>query len=625
MPRVHIGDNIYQPHPVSLEETARRILASGIFGGLRLPMEEVLARMKESLSEEERERIENAGDQELEVFKRLALTILDMYEETLSKAEEKYKEVLAGTGAPKSRVIEKKIKQVREQFNKVRQKLSKLDYTRDTHGVASSLAKAIVALGLVETITEEFYKTRDVVAKLGRGEGITWREARELVKFYDVKDISHLVYPKKIWIPPVRPLGRYAEIFEKLGMGNATFLSVSRRAVALSTYKFQVAFHLDKEIDLPEDVDTMLIDLSKLGEKAFHKIAKHGLEISVTSEGFKAKVKDTVYDVNLSQDLLFYNDKLIEAGTDFFKGSYGVLEYNRETGKLFNKLSTSIKLTSTGDLVVDETPDKIYVLPARFMGLKLAEAKTADDKLPVVDLDGEQVKFLGLVMEQSKGRLAVGDAGGYGLVLLEFTDKTGVKTSANIVSGLDFAWNIEEVNVIKVKPRPYLSAFIKAYTRSYTRILPVPILVTSKGDLLITGWNNLIYMAPEPVELDKPVEINLEFYSQLSRLIDLGIIPVELVDDEETAEKAARAVEIHDFISKAEPVETYQISKTNRLSELAGLPDHVADLIFELNRDLGYKGKAKINVYKYGREGTSMMILEAIIKGNVRIVKILPA
>ena len=209
--------------------------------------------------------------------------------------------------------------------------------------------------------------------------------------------------------------------------------------------------------------------------------------------------------------------------------------------------------------------------------------------------------------------------------MLEFTDKTGVKTSANIVSGLDFAWNIEEVNVIKVKPRPYLSAFIKTYTRSYTRILPVPILVTSKGDLLITGWNNLIYMAPEPVELNKPVRINLKFYSQLSRLIDLGIIPVEPVDDEETAEKAAHAVEIHDFISKAEPVETYQINRTNRLAELASLPVHVADLIIELNRDLGYKGKAKINVYKYGREGTSMMILEAIIKGNVRIVKILPA
>ena len=629
MPTVRPGLNTYPQPRDSFEETARRVLDFEGFRGVDLPKEEIIARMRESISEEERKRIENAGNPELEIFKIVAFTILDMYEEKLKRLEEKYRKFLADFGAPRSRLIEKKIKLAREEFNKVKQAVSSLDSSQsNTKRVTYKVSGTRLLVHRVKELIRDLYELRDIVAKLGRGEGITWREARELVNLYDIREISHLVYPKKIKVPPVKLLEKYAKMFEKLYIEPSGDIEIYRRAIEVSANNLRVRIELDREVELPEDVEALNVDLHGLRVEALYEIAKHGLEISVTSEGFKASIGGKAVNLDLFLDIFFHEDPLAGIEAELARGSYGVLEYTRETGRVFQTYSESgVTLATTGDLVIDCIIESCYVLPARVIGMKPLEVKTNDGKLSLLDIGWEETSLLSLMMAESRGRLLVGSTKDYGVVKIDFKDKGGVGVTAYyFIYDLEYArryesWRIDEVNIVKVKPAPYLGEFIKAYTSPGSRRQALPLLVTHDGILLIINQDGYIYMAPASTVISKPVRVDTRFYNSMLNLIDLGIVPVDPVKDKKAGERVARAIEAYEIIKQSAPVEYYEVKKPSSQEGMEGLPSYVVKLARTVYGDLGYKGRLKVNVYEHEEEGVAVRVVEGVIGRGTRVVK----
>lgn len=175
---------------------------------------------------------------------------------------------------------------------------------------------------------------------------------------------------------------------------------------------------------------------------------------------------------------------------------------------------------------------------------------------------------------------------------------------------------IEEVKMIKIKPRPFLATFVEKFTRGGGE---GPLLLTRGCELIIMANESSLLITPEKLELDRLVKIDLTS-AYVYNYIKAGLIPITEISSGDLAGKAERIVEeLYGHIKSMEPdaVFTFQ---GETIVPLPGEPVELAWLLntaYEYARILGVKSSVRIHIYDLNRE---YGIVEIVPRSNLGMV-----
>ncbi len=530
--------------------------------------------------------------------------------ERLRKAEAKYEELLKD-GVPESEKVKEEINSLKEKLKELEKALKDKDSSVSSFSLLTDIKHAYTEVDVLSMRVNAISENKELALKMARGEPITWAEADKLVVAYGFETAFKQAKPRSISLPPIGKGWKIASRFMKNGW-KPSYVYIFKDRVEIMDHYLLLSFKLDKEANLPEGVKSLEI-IADGDVNLIEKLFKEGIRVSIGEEHLV--VEGSGKSVEISE-----RDPIYKLVSDARRSgaSYSVIEYTPKTGKLVSKLQKTLQellITSTGHIAVEIGKDSISVLPVSVLGTSLVE--NTIDGVIVVGLTADSSKMLSSLLKASReGRIIIVDSDNTPLLNVEFTDEKGGIVHASVASYIGARVRdhdkIKEVDVVEVKSKPYLKAFIMHNTDYWENASPI--LVTHDGNLMIIGSGKYVYITPEKnTRISKPVKLNTSVTGVIN-LVEAGLIPITPTSNEDVDKLVRKAKEAYEYVKNAKPDETY----TFKLGSELDLP-HDYDLetyLVDLAYMLGFKREVTINIYNAENE----RIIELIPGKNVRVL-----